>query len=172
MHKAAWDWVFLSFHDHKDKLESDQLKILDVGSLDINGSVRDIFKPWTAEYFGIDMQDGPGVDQIIGGHEYSKPGYYDVVVTCEVFEHTPDWKEIVARAAENLRPGGLFIATMAGETRAPHSGVHGNAPYEWEHYANIGEWDLRRTLKQHFKEFDTSFINPMVHGDLRCWAIK
>jgi hypothetical protein len=163
MHKAAHEWVFESFHEHKRELEKDMLCILEVGSLDINGSVRNIFYPWTLEYTGIDPQSGPGVDIVANGHEYSKP---------EAYEHTPHWKEIIARAAENLRPGGLFIATMAGETRAPHSAVHGNHPYDWEHYANIGEWELRQTLAKHFSKFETSYINPMVHGDLRCWAVK
>jgi len=170
MHAAAHDWVFQSFHNWRQDKEN--LDVLDIGSLNINGSARDVIQQFSKTYHGIDMQSGPGVDEVIDASVYIKPNSFDVIVCCEVFEHTPVWQNIIYNASESLREGGLFIATMGGETRPPHSGVHGNAPYEWEHYANIGEWQLRQTLKKHFGKFETSFIKPMVHADLRCWAIK
>jgi len=170
MHKAASDWVFKSFHDWRG--DRTGLTILEIGALNINGSVRDFLRPFALEYVGIDVQDGPNVDVVASGHEYRHWNYFDVVVSCETFEHTPLWKEIVANAWRNLKFGGIFIATMAGEGRAPHSGVHGNAPYEWEHYANIGEWDLRHTLRQSFGRHETSYVGKDHHPDLRCWALK
>jgi SAM-dependent methyltransferase len=169
MHKAASDWVFERFHHWRG--DRDRFNILEIGALNINGSVRDFLSPFSNEYVGIDPQDGPNVDVVASGHEYCHPGYFDVVVSCEVFEHTPLWQAIISNAWANLKEGGLFVATMAGEGRPPHSGVHGNAPFEWEHYANIGEWQLRQTLRM-FKEFDTSYIGKDHHPDLRCWAVK
>jgi len=170
MHTAAMDWVFQTFNEWRE--QGKKYDVLEIGSLNINGTPRTIIEPYSNTYYGIDIQAGPGVDEVADASEWIKPYSFDVVVCCEVFEHTPHWKKIIQNAMGSLRDGGIFIATMAGETRAPHSGVHGNYPYEWEHYDNIGEWDLAQTLKGFFKESKTSYINPMVHADLRCWAIK
>ena len=45
-------------------------KVLEVGSLDINGSIRDLFQ--NCEYTGIDLGEGKGVDVICPGHLYRK----------------------------------------------------------------------------------------------------
>lgn len=171
MHQAAFDWVTSSFH--KLRNERGDLRILEIGSLDINGGVRNYLLPYSSSYHGIDPQDGPGVDEVADASEFIRPRSFDCIISTEVFEHTPSWRQIIGNSHINLVDGGFFIATMAGETRPPHSAVHGNAgPYEWEHYANIGEWELGQTLKKYFSRYETSYINPMVHGDLRCWAIK
>ena len=171
MHQAAYDYVFKTFHElRKDR---NDLHVLEVGSYNINGGVRRMITQFSERYHGIDPQEGPGVDEVIGGDKFVHPEGFDVVVSTEVFEHTPDWKKIVRNAHANLRQGGMFIATMAGEGRAPHSAVHGNAPYDWEHYANIGEWDLRQTLKDAgFSTYQTEYVGKDYHPDLRCWAIK
>lgn len=170
MHKAASDFVFQSFHQWRG--DRTGLNVLEIGALNINGSVRDFLRPFSSEYVGIDVQDGPNVDVVASGHEYCHAGYFDLVVSCEVFEHTPLWQDIVRNAHANLKEGGILIATMAGEGRAPHSGVHGNAPYEWEHYANIGEWQLGQLLRDTFARYETSYVGKDHHPDLRCWAIK
>lgn len=173
VHNAALDWVHQSFHNWRQYIgDRNDFDVLEIGSLNINGSPRGIIEPFSRSYYGIDMQDGPGVDKVMNAAEFIMPESFDVIVCCEVFEHTPQWKQIIDNCHTNLREGGIFIATMAGETRKPHSGVHGNAPYEWEHYANIGEWELAQKLRQLFEYHETSYVNPMVHGDLRCWAVK
>ena len=170
MHKAANDYVFKIFHEWRG--DRTGLTILEIGSCNLNGSVRDFMRPFSLEYVGIDVQEGPYVDVVASGHEYCHEQYFDVVVSCEVFEHTPLWREIIDNAHRNLKYGGIFIATMAGEGRAPHSGVHGNAPYEWEHYANIGEWELRQITRKIFGDCETSYVGKDTHPDVRCWAVK
>jgi hypothetical protein len=165
MHVEAHEWVYHSFHDKNNGRTN--LKVLEIGSLDINGSVRNIFKPFAGEYIGLDPQEGPGVDVVMDAMLYNKPNYFDVIVTAETFEHTPYWKDIIKLSHHNLVPGGLFIATMAGEGRQPHSAIDENPIREWEHYANIGAWDLKQTLKI----FDTFEVN-ILNQDLRCWACK
>ena len=43
-------------------------KVLDVGSLDVNGSVRKILKGQYKEIVGIDMRVGEGVDIVMNAH--------------------------------------------------------------------------------------------------------
>lgn len=166
MHNEAMNWVYQSFHILRTK---DKYDILEIGSLNINGSVRSILEPFAATYLGIDMQDGPGVDLVADGASYELPEAYDAIVTAEAFEHTPDWKKIIKQSYINLKPGGIFIATMAGEGRPFHSGIDGGQLQEHEHYANIGAWELNQTLKG--IGFQQVVVN-VLGQDTRCSAVK
>ena len=166
MHKQASDYVYEEFHLWRGDRE--QLKVLELGSLDINGSVRPFIEPFASEYLGIDAQEGAGVDLVADGSTYSKPNHYDVIVCCEVFEHTPDWKQIIKLSMDNLVDGGIFITTMAGEGRRPHSAIDTGEIREWEHYANIGEWELNQVMKGFFVKSATNVSGQ----DLRAWGVK
>jgi 2-polyprenyl-3-methyl-5-hydroxy-6-metoxy-1,4-benzoquinol methylase len=94
---------------------------------------------------------------------------YDVIVCAEVFEHTPMWPQIVQNSYNNLVDGGIFIATMAGEGRYPHSAIDEKPIRDWEHYSNIGWWELKQTLtKLGFKDVKVD----VFENDTRCLAVK
>ena len=167
MHASAMEFIFSSFHNWKD--DRTDLNVLEIGSLDINGSVRPIFKPFQLSYTGIDMQEGPSVDIVVDAAKFINFEAYDVVVCAEVFEHTPQWPQIIHNTYNNLVDGGIFIATMAGEGRYPHSAIDEKPIRDWEHYSNIGWWELKQTLtKIGFKKVDVSVSDQ----DTRCWAVK
>lgn len=167
VHSAAMEFVFTNFHNWRKN--EDRLDVLEIGSLDINGSVRPIFKPFQASYTGIDMQEGPGVDLVVDAAKFINFESYDVIVCAEVFEHTPYWPQILQNSYNNLRPGGVFIATMAGEGRHPHSAIDENPIRDWEHYSNIGWWELQQTLKKvGFKDVNVNVLDQ----DTRCSAVK
>jgi hypothetical protein len=63
-------------------------RVLEIGSLDINGTIREHFSGCT--YTGLDVGEGPGVDVVCQGQNYDAPeGSYDTVISCEVMEHNP-----------------------------------------------------------------------------------
>jgi len=172
MHEDAYNYVFKNFFKcQPDKIKLKNLKVLELGSLNINGGVRDFIEPLCDEYVGLDLQAGPGVDVVMSSHQYVKPNYFDFVVTTETFEHNEHWKETLIVSWENLVPGGVFIATMAGEGRAPHSALDEKPIREWEYYANIGEWDLRWSLKKAGFPDDNIRINR-INADIRVLALK
>ena len=172
MHEDAYNYVFKNFFKcQPDKIKLKNLKVLELGSFNINGGVRDFIEPLCDEYVGLDLQAGPGVDVVMSSHQYVKPNYFDFVVTTETFEHNEHWKETLIVSWENLVPGGVFIATMAGEGRAPHSAMDEKPIREWEYYANIGEWDLRWSLKKAGFPDDNIRINR-INADIRVLALK
>ena len=68
-------------------------RVLEVGSLNINGSVRDFFSS-PEEYVGCDLGEGEGVDIVCAGHELPHAdGYFDVAISCECFEHDRHWRK-------------------------------------------------------------------------------
>jgi len=65
---------------------------LEVGSLDINGSVRIVFE--RCDYLGVDLGEGKGVDLVCPGHLLEFPASsFDTVISCQCFEHDVHWQE-------------------------------------------------------------------------------
>ena len=94
-------------------------KVAEIGSLDINGSIRNCFE--TAHYDGFDVSEGPGVDFAIQGQLVGQAtGYYDVTISSECFEHNPFWVETFANMLRLTRPGGMVIMSCATTGRAEH----------------------------------------------------
>lgn len=166
MHAEVLQWVSQSLNNWT-RPSAGGLSVLEFGSLDINGSVRSILEPLSSEYIGVDMQAGPGVDVVGDAETYRPDGHQDIVVCCEAFEHTPRWREIIINSFEILRPGGLFVATMAGEGRSPHSAIDEKPIRSWEYYANVGAWELGRQMSM-FKSHKIDYLG----FDLRTYGIK
>jgi len=124
-------------------------RILEIGSLDVNSteqglSLRD-FCDSALMYWGIDEQDGPGVDQAATAAKYDGKGKFDIVISTEALEHTPEPRDILDCAWRALKPGGVLVLTCAGPGRAPHN-CDGGAWAGVEHYANIEPDALRGWL--------------------------
>lgn len=120
------------------------ISVIEIGSRDINGSVRMLFPH--AHYTGIDLYEGPGVDVVCNAMEWEPDDVVDMVISCECFEHTDQWKEIISRAANWLNFGGRMIITAAGPGRAPHSHHDGGPLRDGEYYGNILPVDMRDAM--------------------------
>ncbi len=139
MHDAARS--FIESHTRGRRFDS----VLEVGSRDVNGAIRDLFD--TGVYVGCDIAPGPGVDVVLNAELPDTLGrQFEVVVCCEVFEHTAGWPLIVENIAGWLQPGGLALLTMAAPGRLPHSAIDGEHLRAGEYYSNIDRDVLRREL--------------------------
>lgn len=121
-------------------------RVLEIGSLDINGAVRGNFTE--CDYAGMDLGPGPGVDIVCQAQNYDGPSEsFDVVICCEVMEHNPYWKETFAQMIRVCRPGGLIVMTCASLGRPEHGTTRTNkaaAPLvPWEYYKNLKVGDFR-----------------------------
>jgi hypothetical protein len=161
MHAEAYAWVSRYATDKN-------VSVLDIGGRDINGSPRKLF-PSADPYTVLDILPGANVDIVADAATWRPEDVYDVVVCCEVFEHTPDWREIIGTAHYAARGLGVFIATMAGPGRVPHSAVDGGPLREIEHYQNIDPDELYAAVAEYpWDDFEID-----VHGtDVRLWAVR
>lgn len=87
MHDACRE-IFKRFvlrHMDKEK----ECKILEVGSRNINGTMRKQADSKKWEYTGIDIIDGDCVDIIVKEHDWDniENNYYDYVISSQAFEH-------------------------------------------------------------------------------------
>jgi SAM-dependent methyltransferase len=135
------------------------LRLLEIGSYDVNGSIRDVVKqsevgPWLRQYVGADLTAGPGVDVVISGNEISyESSSFDIVMSLECFEHNPFWKETLTNMIRMLKPGGLCIVTCASLGRPEHgtprmeaSSSPGTRDVGWNYYHNISLSEFRAQL--------------------------
>lgn len=126
--------------------------VLEVGSLNINGTVRDLFAH--CNYVGVDLEYGPGVDLAIQGQDLKfRDGAFDTTISAECFEHNPYWAETFANMVRMTRPGGLVTFTCAGDGRPEHGTARsdvGSSPLTvfagWDYYQNLNP--------QHFYDAD------------------
>lgn len=94
-------------------------KVLEVGSLDLNGSVRQYFSG--CDYTGLDVGPGKGVDLVCPGQDFGGPAQsYDVVISCEMMEHNPDWAVTWLNMLRLLKGDGLLLMTCATTGRRKH----------------------------------------------------
>ena len=67
-----------------------KVRVLDVGSYDVNGCMRPLFDGTEAEYFGLDIEAGPNVD-IVMNEPYNWDNIpdesFDFVISANAFEH-------------------------------------------------------------------------------------
>jgi SAM-dependent methyltransferase len=114
--------AFLSAVTSVNSALIDQGRILEVGSYDVNGSVRSLFDKVSAgDYVGVDLVAGPGVDRVQSGHEVDEPdGSFDLTVSAECFEHDPNWDKTFANMVRLTRPGGIVTFTCASTGRVEH----------------------------------------------------
>ncbi len=119
-------------------------QVLEVGSLIVNGTTRDLFAA-ADRYEGIDVRRGPGVDIVADGVDYQPDFCPDTVVCLSVLEHADDPAGIVRHAASLLGEGGALILTAPVEPYATHS-WSGHALPPGESYCNIDLAELQDWL--------------------------
>jgi len=114
---------------HLGKLKGE---VLEVGSLNVNGCVRDL----VPHAIGTDMRAGPNVDVVVQAEnliEHFGENAFDAVMTLDAFEHIKDWRALVTNMWGVLKPNGWLVITMA----SPSKGRHAYPDDYWR-----ADWDM------------------------------
>lgn len=159
MHKSAvsnaTQFLLKYIPDFKDR----QLKVLEIGSKDINGTLRDVLGHGKFSYTGVDIQGGEGVDVVLKD-PYKYPfsdNDFDLVWSSSCFEHNEmfwlSFNEMV-RVCKNS--GYIYICAPFKE------GVH-NEPVDcWrflpDGYRALSKWNSQAKLKD-------AYIDNRPHND-------
>jgi SAM-dependent methyltransferase len=119
--------------------------VLEIGSLNINGSVRTFFAD--CRYIGLDVGEGPDVDVVCPGEHFGgRADTFDAVLSCEAMEHNPGWTKTWLNMIRLLRPDGLMIMTCATTGRMRHGTVE-SKPYDSPLTTALGQ-DYYRNLEK------------------------
>ncbi len=161
MHDAAFNYVRDQLAEH-----GPWVRVVEIGSRNINGGVRELFSQETSDFTGIDCREGPGVDLVADGATATFNNV-DAVLCTEVLEHAENAAEIIANACRWLRSGGVFVMTCGGEGRHEHSAIDGLALQPGEFYRNVD----RATLEAWLTDAGYSRFDIDIAGlDTRCIA--
>lgn len=140
----------LDFFEHEVPKEMFKGKIIEVGSLEVNGSVRDIVMRSEPEsYIGIDFIAGKGVD-ITMNAEYLVPKFgansFDTVISTEMLEHAVNWRRCVDQMKLICKK--YIVIT----TRSPGFGYHEYPTDEWRYTLD--------NMKEIFRDFKIHKLQP------------
>lgn len=130
MHDTAQEIGRLAIDIYADK----KAKILELGSMDVNGSLRQ-FAPDGCSYTGVDLEPGKSVDLVV------KPGEplpfsdsaFDLILASSVFEHDPAFWSTFLDLVRLVKEGGYIYVN------APSNGkVHRYPEDHWRFYPDSG----------------------------------
>jgi SAM-dependent methyltransferase len=156
----------------------EKFKIIEIGSYDVNGSVRQFFN--SPNYSGVDLIEGPGVDIVCEGDKVDHPdGLYDIALSCECFEHNPQWAETFQNMHRMTKDGGIVLVTCATTGRAEHGTTRtsprespGTQSLQWDYYQNLEErnfllhFEMEKLFSHYF------FLTNKNSNDLYFFGIK
>lgn len=115
--------------------------VIEVGSQDVNGSIRPLFEArGPAAYTGTDFADGPGVDLVLPANMldiHFGQQSADVLVSCEMLEHAEHWQHDIEAMKRVLKIGGVAIITCRGPGFPYHGYPHDYWRFTPEHFGDI-----------------------------------
>ena len=135
-------------------------RVLEIGSRSVTNqpSIRKLFN--NCDYTGVDISDGLNVDVVSKGHEFKNNQPFDIVISCECFEHDPFWVLTVQNMIDHLKWNGMLIFTCASTNRtehgtrktSPESSIKGIHPEGFDlgdfedYYQNLTEYDFKSKI--------------------------
>jgi SAM-dependent methyltransferase len=130
MHDTAYEIGRLFFESFVHRGDS----ILDIGSSDVNGSLRD-FQPEGSRYIGADLEAGTGVDVVVARISQLPfaDNTFDIVVSTSCFEHDRVFWVTFLEICRVLKRGGYLYLN------APSRGDYHRHPIDaWRFFPDAG----------------------------------
>lgn len=117
-------------------------RVLELGSLDVNGTGRDYLH--AKNYVGVDIVAGKGVDVVCAAKDtVFEPSSFDAILCTSMLEHDPQWQRSVAHNVQWLKPEGFFFLSWGAEG----NGHHAPEPWAFVPVGDVVEWVLRQPLR-------------------------
>lgn len=86
-------------------------RVLEIGSMDVNGGYRPLLGERDATYTGVDIEAGPGVDLVLEDPSVLPfgDGTFDLVLSGQMLEHSPFFWRTFAEMARVLDKRGVIV---------------------------------------------------------------
>lgn len=117
----------------------ENLTVLDIGGLDVNGSLRQFFTK--NNYISIDIENGPNVDLVVppGERLPFEDGSVDIVVSTSCFEHDPCFWMTFREMCRVVKVGGFIYASVPAGTTVGHGFYHTHPGDNYRFYPDAGQ---------------------------------
>ena len=153
-------------------------RVLDCGSLDVNGNNRWLFND--CRYIGVDIGEGKNIDIVSLIHKLKyKDESFDTIISTECFEHDKHYKKSLQTIIRLLKPEGLFLFTCATTGRKEHGTARTTPQLSltakisgWEdYYKNLEIQDITEAIDMDIFSSYKFSVND-TPKDLYFWGIK
>ena len=117
MHRSNelfWQYVKRKYNEYFND------EILEVGSYNINGSIKDTFGSDSKKYIGVDWREGPNVDVVSLAHEMKFDHQFNAVLSASMLEHDPYWKDSITNMVNILKQDGILVLTWGAALNQEH----------------------------------------------------
>ncbi len=107
MHIASKSRMQMNIDEY---LPFEPMVVADLGSLDVNGSYRELVEP-VRTYVGIDVVEGNNVDLVMPSH-YDVPvedNYFDALISGQCFEHVLNPFKLMREVSRVVCSGGFVL---------------------------------------------------------------
>ena len=146
--------------------KSDNLKILDIGSQDVNGSYKPLFDSERWQYTGADIEKGKNVDVVVKDlYDWKefKSNFYDVIVSGQTLEHVEFFWMTMSEISRILKEGGLCCILV------PSSGPEHKHPLDCWRFFPDGLSALAKYSGLEVLEVFNCWNDPPVEGEENIW---
>jgi glycosyltransferase involved in cell wall biosynthesis/SAM-dependent methyltransferase len=154
---------------------ADAVNILEVGSQNTKGTVRDFFGAHVS-YLGVDLSRGKDVDLVIPGELVELPdGWADIVISTECFEHAENRRDILLNMIRITKPQGLILLAFSGKGRSVHGTLDSDAfsaPFTTTYYNNPGPGDVTGDIAIGKFFLRHGFEVDSIINDTYFWGIR
>jgi len=166
MHQGSYEKMAAFVEKYLASRKDEYLIVLDLGSMDINGTYKPLFSSSRWRYIGVDVSEGKNVDIVIR-NPYSwrniRSNYADVLISGQTFEHIEYIWLTMKEIFRVLKPGGICCII------APSNGVEHKFPLDcWRIYP-----DSFRALAQYagleILEVFTQWENELYSDSSDMW---
>lgn len=173
-HKTQKEWCKKIKNEYPEYFL--EKRVLDIGSLDINGTNKDLFE--NCEYIGLDVIDGKNVDIISIAHEYKTEELFDVILSTNSLEHDMYFRLTLKKMVDLLKPLGIMFFSVAHKFKEhgtleknPEDSGTAQMSEEWaNYYKNLNIKDITDSLD--LEKIFVEFYLGIKDKDLIFWGIK
>ena len=102
--------------------------VLELGSKDVNGSVREFFDH--CDYTGIDKEPGEGVDIVVDARNTLFKKNFNTIICFSLLEHEEDWKTVLSHNVQFLMESGRMFFSFGSEGNIKHMDVWKPVPHK------------------------------------------
>ncbi len=166
MHKSSYENMKRFVDKYLNNYKSKNIKILDVGSQDINGSYKPLFNDPYWKYTGLDVVKGENVDVVIKDmYDWKEieSNAYDIVISGQVLEHIEFFWVTMCEITRVLKKDGICCIIV------PSSGCEHKYPVDCWRFFPDGVKALARYAKLESLEVYNCWDGHVIDGEENVW---
>lgn len=121
MHPRNSQWWFRCKQNYSTYLDNVNTRIVEFGSYNINGTLRDDIFDKYSQYIGVDWRSQDKyVDVVSLAHEVKLNQKFDAVISASMLEHDPHWADSLVNMVSLMEDDGIMALSWGAALNTIH----------------------------------------------------